>query len=77
MINATLSRKPPTPKALAAGFGPQGGVAPDLANTFYNALQGETPASSFIAALPAMTNNQLRRDAWDQPCEGSGHEARP
>jgi hypothetical protein len=35
----SLSRKPLTPEALAADFGPQGDVAPHLVNLFYNALQ--------------------------------------
>ncbi|NBD32531.1 MAG: hypothetical protein GVY17_06085, partial [Cyanobacteria bacterium] len=35
----SLSRKPLTPKALAADFGPQGEIAPNLVNLFYTALQ--------------------------------------
>jgi len=35
----SLSRKPLTPEALAADFGPQGDIAPRLVNVFYNALQ--------------------------------------
>jgi hypothetical protein len=35
----SLSRKPLTPEALAADFGPQGEVAPHLVNAFYTALQ--------------------------------------
>ncbi|MFH1928291.1 MAG: hypothetical protein ABIK79_09010, partial [Chloroflexota bacterium] len=35
----SLSRKPLTPEALAADFGPQGEIAPRLVNVFYNALQ--------------------------------------
>jgi len=35
----SLSRKPLTPEALAADFGPQGDVAPYLVNVFYTALQ--------------------------------------
>jgi hypothetical protein len=35
----SLSRKPLTPEALAADFGPQGDVAPRLVNLFYTALQ--------------------------------------
>jgi len=35
----SLSRKPLTPEALAADFGPQGEIAPYLVNLFYNALQ--------------------------------------
>jgi len=35
----SLSRKPLTPEALAADFGPQGEVAPRLVNLFYTALQ--------------------------------------
>jgi len=35
----SLSRKPLTPEALAADFGPQGEVAPNLVNVFYTALQ--------------------------------------
>ena len=35
----SLSRKPLTPEALAADFGPQGDIAPHLVNVFYNALQ--------------------------------------
>jgi len=35
----SLSRKPLTPEALAADFGPQGAVAPRLVNLFYTALQ--------------------------------------
>ncbi len=35
----SLSRKPLTPEALAADFGPQGDVAPRLVNVFYTALQ--------------------------------------
>jgi len=34
-----LSRKPITPEALGADFGPQGDVAPNLVNLFYSALQ--------------------------------------
>ncbi len=35
----SLSRKPLTPEALAADFGPQGDIAPNLVNVFYTALQ--------------------------------------
>lgn len=35
----SLSRKPLTPEALAADFGPQGDIAPHLVNVFYTALQ--------------------------------------
>ncbi len=35
----SLSRKPLTPEALAADFGPQGEIAPHLVNLFYTALQ--------------------------------------
>ena len=35
----SLSRKPLTPEALAADFGPQGDIAPNLVNAFYTALQ--------------------------------------
>jgi len=35
----SLSRKPLTPEALAADFGPQGGLASHLVNLFYAALQ--------------------------------------
>ncbi|MBC8264297.1 MAG: SAM-dependent DNA methyltransferase [Anaerolineales bacterium] len=35
----SLSRKPLTPEALAADFGPQGEIAPNLVNVFYTALQ--------------------------------------
>ena len=35
----SLSRKPLTPEALAADFGPQGDIAPRLVNVFYTALQ--------------------------------------
>jgi hypothetical protein len=35
----SLSRKPLTPEALAADFGPQGDIAPKLVNIFYTALQ--------------------------------------
>jgi hypothetical protein len=35
----SLSRKPLTPEALAADFGPEGEVAPKLVNAFYTALQ--------------------------------------
>ncbi|MFQ6100363.1 MAG: Eco57I restriction-modification methylase domain-containing protein, partial [Anaerolineae bacterium] len=35
----SLSRKPLTPEALAADFGPQGDAAPRLVNVFYTALQ--------------------------------------
>lgn len=35
----SLSRKPLTPEALAADFGPQGDVAPHLVNVLYTALQ--------------------------------------
>jgi hypothetical protein len=35
----SLSRKPLTPQALAADFGPQGEIAPNLVNLFYTALQ--------------------------------------
>ena len=34
-----LSRKPLTPEALAADFGPEGDIAPRLVNVFYTALQ--------------------------------------
>jgi len=34
-----LSRKPITPEALGADFGPQGDIAPTLVNLFYTALQ--------------------------------------
>jgi methylase of polypeptide subunit release factors len=35
----SLSRKPLTPEALGANFGPQGEIAPNLVNVFYAALQ--------------------------------------
>jgi methylase of polypeptide subunit release factors len=35
----SLSRKPLTPEALAADFGPQGDIAPRLVNLFYTVLQ--------------------------------------
>ncbi len=35
----SLSRKPLTPEALAADFGPEGEIAPRLVNLFYTALQ--------------------------------------
>ena len=35
----SLSRKPLTPEALAADFGPQGDIAPNLVNVFYTALR--------------------------------------
>lgn len=48
----SLSRKPLTPEALAADFGPQGDIAPKLVNTFYNALQthrGHSRVSTLFA----------------------------
>jgi len=41
----SLSRKPLTPEALAADFGPQGEIAPHLVNLFYTALQTHLVAS--------------------------------
>jgi SAM-dependent methyltransferase len=38
-LRVTFSRKPLTPEALAADFGPQGDIAPNLVNVFYTALQ--------------------------------------